>query len=141
MIIEVILRSDLTPTSFSKWLIFIWKFSTLMLILLFVLTNKWHLSWLLFSSKLLLNYLNNLVEASYKDLTTPIHLTCTHIRWHQHNYQCQSHSLQKTNWLKRYWTIRGLELQLPSILLALTSYAGITITSNVKVLDYKKQID
>ena len=71
-LLKVSLLSNLTPHSFSQWLFFISKVSTLILTVLFVLTNKWHLSELLFIT-LSLNHLNNLVEVSSTVLTTPVY--------------------------------------------------------------------
>ena len=55
-LLKLSLWSSLTPESFSQWLFFISKFSTLVLTILFVLTNEWHLLILCFI-RLSLNYL------------------------------------------------------------------------------------
>ena len=64
------LWSNLTPNSFSLLLLVMSKFPIFILTLLFVLTNKWHLSALVLI-KLSLKHLNKVSEASSKDLITP----------------------------------------------------------------------
>ena len=67
---EESLWSNLAPNSFSLLLLVVSNFPIFILTVLFVLTNKWHLLALIFL-KLSLNYLNEISEASSKDLITP----------------------------------------------------------------------